>query len=355
MASSRRKATSFLGLILFAAPISAKFQNNFDLYPSKAQPCLYAASDASQCDGDTVAAMNKCLCSDDKGQFATNAAKCIGKEAKDTLRTVYSSMSTACSDSKNPIALTEDQFLNLGALGATASLSVTPLATSKSATPTTFMTTTTGGATVTVTNSPTSTPPADSDDAEGLSTKAKITIGVGSGLGAIAVACLAGYIWRIRRRREAHDELQRPMLGGGVGATGYNPHHGAFGEHSPPTSVAAFGAYNPRDYKNENSHPGWRPVSDMTRTPSPGAQTWTTSSPQPPYSQTQHAWGHHPQAAYAPPPPEPARGQQEGVFELASIPVSSPPQPLQPPPHVVEMPATEVQPAPDRFKYPSPR
>ncbi|KZL81365.1 hypothetical protein CI238_00365 [Colletotrichum incanum] len=364
MAPARRKTLGFLGILLFATPILAKYENNFDLYPAAAQPCLYASSDASQCDGDTVAAMNQCLCSDSKGKFVTNAATCIGKEAKDTLRTVYQSMSTACSDSKTPISLTEDQFLNLGARGATASLSVTLSKTATSATPTTFMTTTTGGATVTVTNTPTSTSTAEPEES-GLSTTAKIGVGVGAGVGAVALVCLAAFVWRIKKSRDAHDESHRPMLGGGVGAVGgRDPHHGPFTEYSPPASVAGgFGAayIGAHEYKNENKQPGWRPVSEITQSTSPGAQTWATNSPQPPYvqPQQQHAWGHHPQAAYVPAPPPPQQQQQApqqgGVFELASMPVSSPPQTSQPPPNVVEMPATEVQPSPARYQYPSQR
>ncbi|GJC80317.1 hypothetical protein ColLi_03155 [Colletotrichum liriopes] len=355
MAPARRKSLRFLGILLFAAPALAKYQNNFDLYPAAAQPCLYAASDASQCDGDTVAAMNQCLCSDAKGKFVTTAATCLGKEAKDTLRTVYQSMSTACSDSKTPIALAEDQFLTLGAAGATASLSVTLSRTATSATPTTFMTTTTGGATVTVTNTPTATPTPEPEE-PGLSTTAKIGVGVGAGVGAVALVCLAAFIWRIKKSRDAHDESHRPMLGGGLGAAGGgagDPHHGPFAEYSPPASVAGGGGFGAayigaHEYKNETKpqQPGWRPVSEITQSTSPGAQTWATNSPQPPYAQPQqqHAWGHHPQAAY-----------QGGVFELASMPVSSPPQPSQPPPNVVEMPATEVQPNPARYQYPSQR
>ncbi|EXF84040.1 hypothetical protein CFIO01_04900 [Colletotrichum fioriniae PJ7] len=371
MASARRNTTtrSLLSILLLAAPALAKYQNNFDLYPAAAQPCLYASSDASKCDGDTVATMNKCLCSDDKGKFVTNAATCLGKEAKDTLRTVYQSMSTACSDSKTPISMTEDQFLNLGATGATASLSVT-LSTSKTATPTTMMTTTTGGATITLTSTPTPTTSTPAEENKGLSTTAKIGVGVGAGAGAIALVCLAAFVWRIKRSRDAHDESHRPMLGGGIGATGHNnPQHGPFTEYSPPASVAGAGpggyaAYTgAQEYKNENKQQqsGWRPVSEITAT-SPGGQTWATNSPQPPYAHLQPqqganlgAWGHHPQAAYVAPPQEPA--QQEGVFELASIPVTSqPPSHVpQPPPGAVEMPATEVQPQPARYQYPSQR
>ncbi|KZL75575.1 hypothetical protein CT0861_05898 [Colletotrichum tofieldiae] len=368
MAPARRKSLRFLGILLFAAPALAKYQNNFDLYPAAAQPCLYAASDASQCDGDTVAAMNQCLCSDARGKFVTTAATCLGKEAKDTLRTVYQSMSTACSDSKTPIALAEDQFLTLGAAGATASLSVTLSRTATSATPTTLMTTTTGGATVTVTNTPTATPTPEPEE-PGLSTAAKIGVGVGAGVGAVALVCLAAFVWRIKKSRDAHDESHRPMLGGGVGAAGGgagDPHHGPFAEYSPPASVAGGGGFGAayigaHEYKNETKpqQPGWRPVSEITQSTSPGAQTWATNSPQPPYAQPQqqHAWGHHPQAAYVPPPPPQQQQvpQQGGVFELASMPVSSPPQPLQPPPNVVEMPATEVQPNPARYQYPSQR
>ncbi|OHE94872.1 hypothetical protein CORC01_09791 [Colletotrichum orchidophilum] len=375
MASARRNTTTrrLLSILLLAAPILAKYQNNFDLYPSAAQPCLYASSDASKCDGNTVATMNKCLCSDDKGKFVTNSATCLGKEAKDTLRTVYQSMSTACSDSKTPISMTEDQFLNLGAQGATASLSVT-LSTSTTASPTTFLTTTTGGATVTLITTPTPTTSAAPEEDKGLSTTAKIGVGVGAGVGAIALVCLAVFIWRIKKSRDAHDESHRPMLGGGIGATGHNnPQHGPFTEYSPPTSIAGAGAgagagyaaYNgAQEYKNETKQQqsGWRPVSEVTQTTSPGGQTWATNSPQPPYAQFQSqqqqslgAWGHHPQAAYVPPPQEPP--QQEGVFELASIPAASQPasQVPQPLPGAVEMPATEVQPQPARYQYPSQR
>ncbi|TDZ39921.1 hypothetical protein CTRI78_v010436 [Colletotrichum trifolii] len=357
MAPSRRKASSLLSILLLATPALAKYQNDFSLYPSAAQPCLYAASDNSQCDGDTVPEMNKCLCSDSRGKFVTNAAQCLGKQAKDTLRTVYQSLSTACSDSKSPVAVTEDQFIQLGAVGATASLSITPSAsaTSRTSTPTTFMTTTTGGATVIVTSTPGPTQTSDADDSTGLSTTAKIGIGVGSGVGAVALVGLIAFVWRLKRSRDSHDE-SRPMLGGGIGATGYNPHN------SPPSSVATFGgAYHPHEYKADNKPAGWRPVSEISPGPSPGGQSWATTSPQPPFAQTQHsqyspphqqqqqqhAWGHHPQAAYVPSPQQ----QQPGVFELASMPV----QASQPPPDAVEMPATEVQPQPARYQYPSQR
>ncbi|KAK1566343.1 uncharacterized protein LY79DRAFT_528996 [Colletotrichum navitas] len=358
MAPARRKTPGFLPLFAFllaaTAPAAlAKYQNNFDLYPAAAQPCLYAASDASLCDGDTVASMNKCLCSDARGGFVTSAALCIGRDADPTLRTVYQSMSTACSDSKTPIALTEDQFLALGARGATASsLPVTPSATttppasSSAARHTAFKTTTTGGATVTVTSAPTSSSTSAPDpESSGLSTAAKIGVGVGAGVGVAALLGLAAFVWRLKRSRDAHDESHRPMLGGG-------------------------------EYKGEYKQPGWRPVSEIAQSTSPvpggGAQTWATNSPQPPYAQPQqqHAWGHHPQAAYVPPPyqPHPQQQQQQqqgpqqgGVFELASIPAASipaasPPQASQShPPDAVEMPAAEVQPRPERYIYPSQR
>ncbi|KDN67720.1 hypothetical protein CSUB01_10642 [Colletotrichum sublineola] len=390
MAPSRRKTPGLPGalrhlpvlVLLAAVPVAlAKYQNNFDLYPAAAQPCLYAASDASRCDGDTVATMNTCLCSDARGGFVTSSAVCIGRDARATLRTVYQSMSTACSDSKSPIALTEDQFLALGARGATASsLPVTPSATpsaasSSSASRTTFLTTTTGGATVTVTSAPrpSQTSSSSSSSSSGLSTTAKIGVGVGAGVGVAALLGLAAFIWRLKRSRDTHDESHRPMLGGGVGAVGgrdpYHHHHhhhqGPFTEYSPPASVGGtpyVGAA--QEYKSENKQAGWRPASAITQSTSPGpgsggVQTWATNSPHPLYAQPQqqHAWGHHPQAAYAyaPPPQQQQQHQQQGgVFELASIPVASPPQTSQPhPPDAVEMPATEVQPRPARYQYPS--
>ncbi|GJC92553.1 hypothetical protein ColKHC_01379 [Colletotrichum higginsianum] len=279
MAPSRRKALALLSILLSATPTLAKFENNFDLYPAAAQPCLYAASDASQCDGDSNATMNQCLCSDSKGKFVTNTATCLGREAKDTLRTVYQSMSTACSDSKTPIPFTEDQFLALGASGATASsLAVTPsrtsMSSSSSAAPTGFITTTTtGGATVTVTTSPTATPTAEPEDS-GLSTEAKIGVGVGAGVGAIALVGLVVFIWRIKRSRDAHDESHRPMLGSG-------PTHERFRRRRRRRRRAFGAAYagGATEYKNENKQQGWRPASEVSQSPGTGTQTWATGSP----------------------------------------------------------------------------
>ncbi|KAK2025687.1 hypothetical protein LX32DRAFT_596189 [Colletotrichum zoysiae] len=359
MAPARRKTPGCLLLLLAASSPAAlaKYQNNFDLYPAAAQPCLYAASDASRCDGDTVASMNQCLCSDARGGFVSSAAACVGRDAAAALRTVYQSMSTACSDSRTPIALTEDQFLALGARGATASsIPVTPSATAatrssgSSAGPTTFLTTTTGGATVTVTSTPTSssandpeTSSSSSPSSSGLSTVAKIGIGVGAGVGVAALLGLAAFVWRLKRSRDSHDDAP-PYVG--VGAQEYK------GEYK----------------QQQQQQPGWRPVSEIPQSTSPvpgaGAQTWATNSPpQPPYAQPQqqHAWGHHPQAAYASPlqhqHQQQEQGPQEGgVFELASIPVASPPQTSQPhPPDAVEMPATEVLLRPGRYQYPSQR
>ncbi|KAE9571831.1 hypothetical protein CGCSCA4_v000997 [Colletotrichum siamense] len=361
MAPSRSKALSLLSILLLSTPIFAKVQNDFSYYPSAAQPCLYSASDSSQCDGDTVAEMNKCLCSDSKGKFITNTAKCLGKDAKGSVSETYSDLKTSCANSNTPISITEDQFNNLAAQGATAtSIPVTPSSTSapktsKTASPTTFMTTTTGGATVTVTTTPTPTDATSTPTAaaSGLSTTAKIGIGVGGGVGAVAIVGIIAFVWRLKKSRSAHEE-SRPMLDGGVGATGYNPHN------SPSASAAAFGLENPNDYKTETKTGGWRPTTDIPPSASPGAQTWATNSPQPPYApysppppqqqQQMHAWGHHPQAAY---PPGPQVAPQPGVFELASIPVQ--PSYPQPPPDAVEMPATEVQPQPARYQYPSQR
>ncbi|EFQ32408.1 uncharacterized protein GLRG_07678 [Colletotrichum graminicola M1.001] len=355
MAPARRKTPGFLPLsaplillLAAAAPGAlAKHQNNFDLYPAAAQPCLYAASDASLCDGDTVASMNQCLCSDARGGFVTSAALCIGRDANPTLRTVYQSMTTACSDSKTPIALTQDQFLALGARGATASsLPVTPSATtrpassSSAAKPTTFKTTT-GGATVTITSTPTSSSTSEPEpESSGLSTAARIGVGVGAVVGVAALLGLAAFVWRLKRITEIERQL-------------------------PPPAVAA------QEYKGEYKQPGGRPVSEIAQATSPvpgsGAQTWATTSPQPPYAQPQqqqqqqHAWGHHPQATYVPPPYQQHQHQQQdpqqgGVFELASIPAALPPQTSQPhPPDAVEMPAAEVQPRPARYIYPSQR
>ncbi|KAL0936132.1 uncharacterized protein CTRU02_208347 [Colletotrichum truncatum] len=358
MTPSRKKASSLLSILLFATPIFAKFQNDFSLYPSAAQPCLYSASDSSQCDGETVPEMNKCLCSDSKGQFVTSTAKCLGKSAKDTVPAVYKSLSTSCSDSQTPLSITEDQFVKLADSAATTTTirptTSSSTSTSKSLTPTTFMTTTVGGATVTVTATPTPTESAAADESSGLGTTAKIGIGVGIAVGAVGLAGIAAFLWRMKRNRGVQEE-SRPMLGGGVGPTGYNP------QNSPPGSAAAFGVYTHHEYKTDSKDPIWRPGTAITTSPSPGGQTWATASPQPSYSlsqgpyapppqeQQQHAWGHHPQAAYAPAQAD----SQPGVFELASMPVQA--SHIPPPPNVVEMPATEVTPQPARYQYPSQR
>ncbi|KAH7350198.1 hypothetical protein B0T11DRAFT_321926 [Plectosphaerella cucumerina] len=329
MTWSRRKISLLVSCLLLAAPTAlATNENDFSLYPGDTQGCLKDASTTSKCGGDTVAEMNKCLCSNG-GNFVTNAAKCIGREAPAALRTVWSTMSTSCSDSNTPLAVKEDDFISTGQ--------------SESGTPSTRTVTSTAGPSSTSTSSATPTadpeegPNENTGDANsgGLSVGAKAGIGIGSAAGAAVLGGILAMAWNSRKSRRAHDESRQSMLLDGRGSPGGEA--GIGGYHAAAQSD--WRAAEKNQGRPESNMTGLASVSDMT---ADGRGSWMTASSPQQQQQQFKTWGHHPDQPWPvspPPPPQPLGvvAEAPGVYELSSSEAAG----LQPPVnHAVEMPAT---------------
>lgn len=188
--------------VLLLAPASnAVFKNDFSAYPEASQECLYASADSSGCDGDTVKAMNDCLCGNG-GDFATKTASCLAASDPSDLETVYDTMDSACSNSGTPLAVSRAEFLSAkpdGSPSGTASPSSTE----------------SGSPTATHKPDPTDASDGDGNGGEGLSSKAKTGIVAGSVVAGVALlsALVFFFIRRRGRIRTPRDE-SHPMLPG---------------------------------------------------------------------------------------------------------------------------------------------
>ncbi|KAH6676890.1 hypothetical protein F5X68DRAFT_213575 [Plectosphaerella plurivora] len=323
---SRREVGLLVSYLLLAAPTAfATDQNDFSLYPGDAQGCLKDAAATSKCSDDTVAAGNKCLCSNG-GSFVTNAATCIGREAPAALKTVWTTMSTSCADSNTPLVVTEDDFISIGQR--------------ESGTPSTRTASKTAGPSSTSTSSatPTSDPEEgsgqnnDNNDNGGLSVGAKAGIGIGSAAGAAVLGGILAMAWNSRKSRAAHDESRQSMLLDGRGSPG--------GE----AGIGGYHAAAQSDWRAAEKHQG-RPESNMTGLMSvsdattDGRASWMTTGSPPPQQQQFKTWGHHPDQPWltSPPPPLGIVPEHAGVYELSSAEAAGLPPPVH---HAVEMPAT---------------
>ncbi|KAK1768241.1 hypothetical protein QBC33DRAFT_536625 [Phialemonium atrogriseum] len=305
-------------LVLLASPSRAAFQNDFSGYPEASQECLYAAADASGCDGDTVSAMNACLCGN-RGDFVVNTATCLAGSDPSHLETVYDTMDSHCSDSGTPLDVSRAQFLAAKS-GSSSSISITSTASeSETATPTsaTRTGTTSGSSTTqtttgTGTNTPTPTQSGggnadggdggggggdDKSDGGGLSGTAKAGIIAGAIVGGLALLGVLAFFFILHRRRsQAAREESHPMLPANK-----------FGGRTGGGGGGGDGAGNTKTGADK-----WR-TSQGFSWESPYEAPWT----EPPPAQT---WGHSPLdpavGYYAAPGTQ--DGHQEQVYELAS-------------------------------------
>ena len=237
-----------LALLGFATTAFADFQNDFSSYPEGAQQCLNDAADASNCSGDTVSAMNECLCGNG-GDFVLATAQCVAQEDSGDLESVYEIMSLHCSDSDTPLSISKADFL-----AAESSTSTLTSATKiKSPTPSTAAATSTtespsvsvvtsviSGSTITatVTNTQgqaTETGSGNENDknVESTNNTARVGIIAGSVVGGLAIiGAVVFFVLRYRRRQSLGQEEAHPMLsqslkppggGGGPGSIHTQP------------------------------------------------------------------------------------------------------------------------------------
>jgi len=287
-------------LLLLTPAAHAVFKNDFSSYPEASQECLYAAADASGCDGDTVSAMNSCLCGNG-GNFVMRTASCLASSDSSDIETVYDTMDTACSDSGTPLTVSRAKFLSAKP-GSTASETTTgPTSTAtgtKSGTPT-------GTATGTDHPGPTHSgngaggdgdgEDKDKDKDGGLSSGAMKGIIAGSVIVGLALlSALAFFFIRYRRRNRTAREESHPMLPGKFGG------QGGFGG----SDVSG----DPSEYQKQGDK--W--------------QTTQGSSWESPY---EHPWG------------SPAAGQQQVWAHSPLDPATGYPVGPQPPPVLYELPS----------------
>ena len=92
--------TALAIVVLVSASLAhAQIKNDFGLYPSGAQTCLYQSAAGSGCQGNTAAQMNGCLCRNE-GNFIFPAARCIAKASPNDLTAVYNQLVSNCNDSQ---------------------------------------------------------------------------------------------------------------------------------------------------------------------------------------------------------------------------------------------------------------
>ncbi|KND88619.1 hypothetical protein TOPH_06726 [Tolypocladium ophioglossoides CBS 100239] len=312
MARPRIRSAAPLLLLLLLASSCLALQSDFSFYPQNAQPCLNQASNATNCQGNTAAQINTCLCSN-QGGFITNTAKCLGQSDNADVQKVYTTMLQACTDSHTPMSVSQSDFL-AAANGSAVSTTTTTSATAK--------VTTTGGVVVTIppTPTPTETGAADKETqgSGGLSTGT--TVGIAVGASAVGLAALAGLaFFLVRRRKRRTQEEAHPMLS-------QYEYHSQTPTTFPPTEPSSgFSRFSGAESKAD----GWSPAYK-----SPGPYTGPYAGPpaasvaELPPQGAMHGHGHGPS-------PSPGPGPGHGAYEMVGSIV---------PLHAVEMPGSEPPP-----------
>jgi LPXTG-motif cell wall-anchored protein len=288
-------------VLVSTAQAQAEGSVDFKFYPKDAQDCLYKAAKSSKCESGGVPATNACLCRNG-GDFITTAAACVGRSSRSNLEEVYRVMKGACSDSKTPISVTEDEW-NEAAKGETSTT-----------------TSSTGTATTTPPPTPTGDDEKEEEASTGLSTGAMAGVIAGA-IGGCAVLAAVGYLL-FRRRRKLGEE-SHPML----------PQQHPYAHHH--VSMAPTGRESTAYYGSPPTTAGW-PKKDWGGSPdfrqSGGTFNWESPA------HLSYAGG-----ALAPSPPLPIQeldsaphypsGSTEAPVEMGGTPVAATPPPPQPQPH----------------------
>ncbi len=278
---------------------------DFGFYPTGSQKCLDQAAATSKCQSSTVAATNSCLCRNG-GNFITLAAACIGKSSPGDLKTVYSTMSGACTTSATPISINEDDFM----AAANAATSTTTTSTKSTSSQTSSKTTSTSSTSSTSTTSATSASATTTDATTGSSTgtgtgtatattstatqtgdnqggqaSSGLSTAVIAGIvvGAIGgIALLAGFAYFMFRRGKKAGEESHPMLP----------------QHSQPSSMH-FGRESTAYYGSPPTTGTW-PKKEWGPSPDPQTGSFNWESP------AHLAHLSYPAGTLAPSPPPPA-------------------------------------------------
>ncbi|EFQ36060.1 hypothetical protein CGRA01v4_06033 [Colletotrichum graminicola] len=307
----RRRIIPTPALIIsyLAAQSRAVFVNDFSAYPVKARPCLDAAAAASGCTGNTVTEMNTCLCGNG-GDFVLTTARCIEKQAKEQIGTVYSTLLTSCTDSRTPLGISQAQFLDpdddiediIPTTFATSITKPPPEASSTQAPGTitstsmmTYQSVAPGGVTVTITRgievAPTGTTSAKegSDNEKSRSDDRDTRAALAAGIAGSLALLIAGLAFLCYRRWKQGKEKERQ---GGRG--------GKFAALSSATSLTTMTASSPpgRPTTSYNGANGPRPDTAHTVQMAAGTtarshqqqqQQYAPESPQ----QWQNQYGQH--------------------------------------------------------------
>ena len=310
-----------LAILSFATTALAAFTNDFSAYPEDSQQCLSDAADASNCNGDTVSAMNECLCGNG-GNFVLASAQCVAQEDPGDLESVYEIMSLHCSDSNTPLSVSKADFL---AAKSSTTTGASATKTKTSSPSVSVVTSVISGSvvTATVTNTggqATETGSGDKDDkdVEGAYKTAKIGIIAGSVVGGLAViGIMVFFILRYRRRRGNGQEEAHPML------TQSNKFSGPGGPGSISTHPGSEDFASTQGWKTDPYPQDWG-TGTGNWPPAYGQQTGYSQYPHSPNDFTS-AYSHSPS-------PNP---QENVVYEM--------PAPGPDPQRPVEMPSSHTQ------------
>lgn len=205
--------------LVFTSVARAAGTVNFDFYPKDAQRCLYKAADSSNCDSGAVDTTNSCLCTNG-GNFVTNSAQCLGKSDKKDLSEVYFTMQEACSDSKTPLTVSEQQYLADAGVSDKTLTSVQPTSTNPpSATKSEATASSTSTQTPGEGNDQGSGDKGDDNNkgdenkgsGSGMSTGVKAGVIAGGAVAGLAVLGVVGFII-LRYRKRKDGEESHPML-----------------------------------------------------------------------------------------------------------------------------------------------
>lgn len=331
--------TTSLAALLAASGVAAV--TDFSFYPLAAQDCLYKASNSSSCPETSVSETNKCLCSNG-GNFVTNAAKCLGTSDPKDVSTVYSTMRQACSDSKTPLSVTEQQFLSAASPKSSTTSSASRTSTSTSTTSSSTGSTTSTSQSESTTGSPTPTGSRDHQNSgtqqgeKGLSTGAKAGIIAGGAIAGVALLA-AVVILLVRRKRRKDSEESHPML---LQGSHFYPTPGETVVVGHNTSHHSGGSWQ--------DEAKWRPTN--TPSPDPRNSTFNWETPYDPVGSPPMKQGFatpplQQQGYLTPLPPLQQGGFPAGQFHAYQPPPLSPQPPVPQPPPVFELVGSSQQPA----------
>ena len=276
---------TILAILLLTDTSHARAKIKISLYPKNSLPCLNKSADLAGCNGDTEQAMNSCLCSNG-GDFVTNTASCVGRQAPGDVSAVYSAMQSACSSSNSPLRVQRAVFFSAaGPRSITSSISLSLPSTTPSSggtgAPILPGSTTTAAATKSMDTTNIGRTSAASQAETGASTgtgrptadfdgKARAAAIAGATCGGLLLTIAAVFFLVRHRKKRENPGSQSVALDKGAGL---------FGGWLSKTRVLRTTGEMPTPKLAHRAHsllrgPRWRPTAKPNHSPMPGGINW---------------------------------------------------------------------------------